>query len=89
MENQEEGLFFIQCPCCRARLWVDPLSREVVQAERAGKPKSSLDDLLAREKQKKETMDRKFSSTAELARKKKAEAQDKFAQAFGKADEED
>ncbi len=89
MENQEEGLFSIQCPCCRARLWVDPLNREVVQSERAGKPKSSLDDLLAREKQKRETMDRKFSSTAELARRKKAEAQDKFAQAFGKVDEDE
>ncbi len=89
MDNQEEGLYSIHCPCCRARLWIDPLSREVVKSERAGKSKSSLDDLLAREKHKKETMDRKFSSTAELARKKKAEAHDKFAQAFGKVDEED
>jgi uncharacterized protein YbaR (Trm112 family) len=88
MEDMDERLLEIICPCCRSRLWIDVQNREVIRSERPGKQKASLDELLLKEKQKKEGADGKFLSTAELARRRKAEAQDKFARAFGKADEE-
>jgi len=87
-EKDEKEIFQINCPCCRNRLWIDPKSRAVIKSEKAAREKSSLDALLAREKQKQEGLDQRFASTAELARKKKEEALDKFSKAFDSLDEE-
>jgi hypothetical protein len=89
MEKQDKGLFCTPCPCCHTRLWIDPESKTVIKTEKAPKKKSSLEDLLVKEKKKKEEADQRFMSTAELARKKKEEARDKFAQAFGNLDKND
>ena len=89
MEEQDKGLFSVPCPCCHTRLWIDPESQTVIKTEKAPKKKSSLEDLLVKEKKKKEEADQRFVSTAELARRKKEEARDKFAQAFGKLDKDD
>jgi len=89
MKDQKEDIIPVHCPCCRTRLWIDPKSGTVIKSEKAAKEKSSLDDLLAKEKKKQEVMDQRFASTAELARKKKKEARDKFSKAFGSLDNKD
>lgn len=86
MKDQKEGIVPIHCPCCRTRLWIDLESGEVIKSEKAAKEKSSLDDLLAKEKMKQAGMDKRFASTAELARKKKEEARDRFSKAFAGLD---
>lgn len=88
MKDNEDDVFPVNCPCCHNRLWIDPKSRAVIKSEKAAKEKSSLDALLAQEKQKQESMDQRFASTAELARKKKEEARDKFSKAFGSLDDD-
>ena len=88
MKDQKEDIIPVHCPCCRTQLWIDTKSGEIIKSEKAAKEKSSLDDLMAREKQKQAGMDQRFASTAELARKKKEEAQDKFNKAFGSLDDE-
>ena len=87
-KDSEKNVFPVNCPCCRNRLWIDPKSREVIKSEKAAKQKSSLDALLAKEKKKQEGLDQRFASTAELARKKKEEALDKFSRAFGSLDDD-
>lgn len=82
MKDNEDEVFSVNCPCCHNRLWIDPKSRAVIKSEKAAKEKSSLDALLAQEKQKQEGMDQRFASTVELARKKKEEAHDKFSKVF-------
>lgn len=89
MEEKDKGLFSVTCPCCHTRLWIDPDSKTVIKTEKPPRKKSSLDDLLVKEKQKKEEADQRFVSTAELARRKKEEARDKFAKAFGNLDKDD
>jgi hypothetical protein len=82
MENQEDQVFAVQCPCCHAQIWIDASTREVIKSEKAARKKSSLDDLLIKEEKKRKEADQKFISTAELERKKKQEARDKFARAI-------
>ncbi len=89
-ERQKSGVFEIVCPCCQSIIWVDGISREIVQTEkRAGRKKGSLDDLLEKEKKRKEEFDRKFEATAELERQKKERAKQAFEKALGKVGKED
>ncbi len=89
-ERQKSGVFEIVCPCCQSIIWVDGISREIVQTEkRAGRKKGSLDDLLEKEKKRKEDFDRKFEATAELERQKKERAKQAFEKALGKVGKED
>ncbi len=89
MENQDDHVFPVQCPCCQARIWIDAKTREVLKSERAARKKSSLDDLLEKEEKKRQGADQKFLSTAQLERKKKLEAADKFARAFQNLEDQD
>ena len=89
MDKETKGLFCVPCPCCHTRLWIDPQTETVIKTEKAPRKKSSLEDLLVKERKKKEGADLKFLSTAELARRKKEEARDKFAKAFGTLEEDD
>ena len=84
MAQEKNEVFKVSCPDCHRVLWIDLQSREVIKSERPKKKKGSLDDLLLKEKKKKNEADQRFTSTAELARKKKEDAQEKFEQAFGK-----
>jgi hypothetical protein len=78
----------VVCPCCRAVIWVEAATGIVVKTEKAAKVKESLDELLLKEKKKKDGFETKFEATAELEKKKRELAQDRFARAFGKIDEE-
>jgi hypothetical protein len=81
-------VFCLSCPVCRTVLWIDAVSQEVVKSEREQKKKGTLDELLEKEKKRKSEFDRKFEATAELERKKKKKAQEKFAEGFTKMDSE-
>jgi len=88
--SEGKDVFQVICPCCRAALWVDGASRTVVKSEKgAGKEKSSLDDLLVKEKQRRDGFERKFEATAELEKKKQEKAREKFDKALSHAGSED
>jgi hypothetical protein len=83
-------VFEIVCPCCHSILWVDGISREVVKTEKhAAKKKGSLDELLEKEKKRRDEFERKFEATAELERQKKEKAKEAFEKALGKVGKED
>ena len=87
--SEKKDVFEVVCPCCRAALWVDGVSRTVVKSEKgAGKEKSSLDDLLVKEKQRRDGFERKFEATAELEKKKQEKAREKFDKALSHAGSE-
>jgi len=89
MSNDREKTFEVTCPCCQAILWVDALARSVIKSEKAARKKESLDDLLLKEKKKKEAFESKFEATAEIERQKRQKAKEKFEKAFDKLDETD
>jgi len=86
--DKDESVLRVECPGCGRVLWVDSASGDVIKSERSRKPKSSLDDLLLKEKQKKAAADSRFLSTAKLREAKKAEAQKRFAAVLDNLDEE-
>ena len=66
----------IECPECHSSLWVDVEKKVVVQHNKTKKKNlASFDDLLVKEKEKKEKVDERFLMARDLeqARKKKAE----------------
>lgn len=86
-EDKKTGVFEVVCPCCQSVLWIDAAAREVVKTERhAAKKKGSLDELLEKEKKRKEGFDQKFEATAELEKQKRQKAEEKFAKAFADKD---
>ncbi len=88
--DQKNPVFEILCPCCRAALWIDAVSRTVVKSEKgAGREKSSLDELLSKEKLRREGFERKFEATAELEKRKQEKAREKFERALSEAGSED
>ena len=89
--RKEKGkVFQIVCPCCESLLWVDAVTREVIQTEkRGGKKKESLDELLLKEKKRTEEFERKFEATAELEKKKLEKAKEKFKKALSDFDKGD
>jgi hypothetical protein len=88
MDVEQGKVFEVLCPCCRSVIWVDGTTGGIVKSERAAKKKESLDELLIKEKQKKDGFATKFEATADLEKKKRELAQEKFARAFGNVDED-
>ncbi len=89
MKNSgKKDVLEIICPHCHSTLWVDIVSRTVLRTEKAAKKKESLEELLAREKERRAAFDRKFEATAALEREKKEKARAKFEKALGKAETE-
>lgn len=87
--KKKSDIFEILCPCCRSALWIDPVTREVIQFERGQRKKGSLEELLLKEKKKKAGFERKFQATAELEKKRRQKVKEKFEKAFTKIDQED
>ena len=85
---EKDDVFQVDCPGCNLVLWIHPQTQQVIKSERPKKKKGSLDDLLIKEKKKKEEADLRCTSTAELAKKKKQVAQEKFEKAFGKLEDD-
>jgi hypothetical protein len=88
MDAEHGSVFEVECPCCRARIWVDGGTGGVVKSEKAAKKKESLDELLLKEKRKTEGFATKFEATADLEKKKRELAKEKFAKAFGRLEGE-
>ena len=86
--KDKSRVFQVKCPCCSASLWIDPVTKEVMKFDKAKKKKGSLDELLLKEKKKKEDVDRRFVATAELAKEKQKKAKEKFEKAFSQVDED-
>lgn len=85
-KSKKDSVFQVVCPCCEAVVWVDGESRCVIKSEKAAKKKSTLDDLLLKEKKRSEGIDHKLEATFELQKKKLEDAKKKFANALSKTD---
>ena len=71
----------LHCPACHASLWVDVETKQVVQHRRSEKKvHSSFEDLLSKEKQKKEAVEERFSQAKSLEQAKKKKAAEFFEQ---------
>jgi len=86
--KKDSRVFQLECPCCAASLWIDPHTKAVLKSEKPQKKKGSLDELLLKEKKKKDEVDRRFAATAELAREKQKLAKEKFEKAFTHLDDD-
>ncbi|MGQ9472010.1 MAG: hypothetical protein ACUVR0_10020 [Candidatus Aminicenantales bacterium] len=85
MAKEKRDIFEVTCPHCQSSMWIDAASRTVLKVEKGAGKKKSLDELLAREQERRATFNRKFEATAELERRKKEKAREKFAAALKKA----
>ncbi len=69
----------IECPECHSSLWVDVDLKVVVQHNKAlKKVNASFDDLLIKEKEKKEKADERFLMARDLEQAKKKKAEEIF-----------
>ncbi len=84
--KDKKNVFELTCPCCRATLWVDRLTGEVLKSEKGPKKKTSLDELMVREQKRRSEFDRKFDATFELQKEKQSKADELFKQALEKAE---
>ena len=76
------NVFEVACPHCGTVIWVDGEAKRVLKSEKGARKKESLDDLLLKEKQKKDGMATKFEATAALEQEKRQRAREKFDKAF-------
>jgi len=78
------------CPCCGCQLWFDLQRGTIVKFKRSVSPKKkgSLDELILKEKKRKEEFERKFELSVELEKKKREEAHLKFKKALQKVKED-
>jgi hypothetical protein len=88
-EQDKDHIFRLVCPCCQTVLWVDAAGRSIVKTEKGEKKKSSLDDLLDKEKKRHEEFGRKFEITAEITKKKHDLAEEMFQKALSTAGEDE
>jgi hypothetical protein len=88
-ERKNKKVFRIQCPGCQKVLWIDAVTQHVIKTERGKRKKGSLDDLLVREKKKREGFERKFEATSEMQKEKKEKAREIFEKALTDIDKVD
>ena len=89
-KKEKEQVFQVVCPCCHSILWLDLITKEVIQFEKkGGKKKKSLEDLLLKEKKRKGEFERKFEATAELEKKRRERAEEGFKKALTEVEEEE
>jgi hypothetical protein len=74
----------IECPTCHSNLWVDVEKKVVVQHKKTKKKSfASFDDLLTKEKEKKEKVDERFLMARDLEKAKKKKAEEIFKKSLG------
>ena len=88
-KKQDSQIFQVLCPCCQSLLWIDSVDPKVLKFERQKKDRGSLDDLLVKEKKRKDGFERKFEATAELEKERLKKAKEKYAKALDAVDDED
>ena len=73
----------IECPDCHSNLWVDVEKKIVVQHKKTKKKSfASFEDLLVKEKTKKEKVDERFLMAKDLEEAKKKKAEEIFKKSF-------
>ena len=77
-----ENIIEVTCPKCNSNLWIDVEKREVVQHKKGKKQLSSFEELLEKEKKKKESTEETFNSAQKLEKAKKKRAEDFFNKSF-------
>lgn len=75
----------VDCPCCGARLKVDPETGSVVWADRKKAPAKSFDDLVDRVHSSKSVLDEKFQRSVEQTKHQKDILEKKFEEARRRA----
>ena len=76
-----------ECPHCHSSLWVDVEQKVVVQHKKTKKKNfTSFDQLLDKEKAKKEKVDERFRMAKNLGDAKKKKAEELFKQSIGEDD---
>lgn len=74
----------IECPECHASLWVDADTKVIVQHKKIKKTNTaSFDDLLLKEKVKKEKVEERFLMAKDLEQAKKKKAEEIFKKSLG------
>lgn len=86
---KEKAVFRIHCPGCQKVLWIDPVTQKVIRAEKGKRKKGTLDDLLVKEKKKREGFERKFEATSEMQKERKEKAREIFEKALTNIEKED
>ncbi len=82
-------LIEVECPCCHATLWIDCETRSIVQHKKSAKKvHSSFEELLNKEKEKKEKTDERFLQAKELEQAKKKKAEEFFRHSIKDPDKE-
>lgn len=90
MKAKKRGeVFQLHCPCCHSLLWIDPVAQEVIRSEKPKRKKGTLDELLLKEKKKREGVNRKFQATAELEKERWKKIQEKYKKAFTEVEEDE
>lgn len=89
-ETKKKEVFHLVCPCCSSVLWIDPVTHEVIQFERAGaKKKKSLNELLSKEEKRQSGFERKFEATVDLEKRRKEKVREGFRKALLDVEKED
>jgi hypothetical protein len=74
----------IECPDCHSNLWVDVDNKVVVQHKKVKKTNTaSFDDLLLKEKAKKDKVEERFLMAKDLEQAKKKKAEEIFNKSLG------
>jgi len=69
----------LKCPYCHANLWIDTESKNIIDHKKSLKKNfSSFDDLLNKEKEKKQKVDERFILAKKLEKAKKKKAEELF-----------
>lgn len=83
--SNDTNIIEIECPGCHGTIWVDVEKRVAVKHEKTKKKNFvSFDDLLVKEKQKKETTEERFLMAKDLEQAKKKKAEEIFIKSLSK-----
>lgn len=78
----------ITCPCCQAKLVVDPTTGLIVHSE-AKKSTYSFDDAVKREQERKSKSDELFARAVQDERRRQSSLEERFKEALRSKDELD
>jgi hypothetical protein len=78
----------VDCPCCGARLKVDPETGSVVWADKKKAPPKNFDDLVSRVQSSKSVLDEKFARSVEQTKNQREILERKFEEAKKRAAQE-
>jgi len=75
----------VTCPCCSARLKVDPETAAVLWVDKKKEPVQDFDDLVNRVHSRRDVLDEKFARSVEQTRNQKDILEKKFEEARRRA----